>query len=144
MAIGSPMALVFAGVGIEDDNAVIAVAIGYIQFVRLRIHVQLRRAFQVLQVVATLALAGFANLHEKLARLREFQNHVVVVISGRRILAFWRRATGSSGGLAGARAAITADPNIALVVHKDPVIGFGPVVPLAWSTPGIDESASSV
>ena len=91
VAVGAPVALVLAGLGIEDDDAVVAVAIGHVQFVGLRVDVHLGRALQVLDVVAALALAGLADLHQKLARLGELQDHVVVEIAGCG-LAFRRRS----------------------------------------------------
>ena len=37
VAVGAPVALVLAGVGVEDDDAAIAVAVGHVHFIGLRI-----------------------------------------------------------------------------------------------------------
>ena len=68
------MPLVLAGVGIEHDHAMVAIAIGDIQFIGLRIDERLRRQPQIVGVVAALALARLADLHQELAVLRELQS----------------------------------------------------------------------
>src|SRR5437016_8743831 len=123
MAIGAPVALVLAGVGIEHDHAVIAVAVRDDQFIGLLVDEQLGRTLYILGVVAALALAGLADLHQEFAVLSELQNHVVVVVTACRRLPGWRTRRGAS---------IPADPNIPFVVDCDSVIGFGPIVTGPW------------
>ena len=110
------MTLVRAGVRIEDDDAVVEVAVGDEQLVGLRVHEQAGRPAQVLGVVAALVLSRVADLHEELARARELQDLVV----------FLRAA---------------AQPHVVLVVHEDAVLGGGPLVALTGAAPGLQELA---
>ena len=107
-------------------------------------------ALHVLDVVAALALAGLADLHEKFAVLREFQDHVVVEIAGRG-LAFRRRSRPCRAARrrlpeAAARSgtAVAANPDVALVVDEDSVIRLRPVVAFAGTAPVADEIARLV
>src|SRR5437879_4039996 len=79
VTVRAPVPFVLAGFGIEDDHPMIAVAIGDVQLVGLWIDEHLGGALEVLGVVAALALAWLADLHQELAGLGELQNHVVVV-----------------------------------------------------------------
>ena len=72
------MAFVLTGVGVEDDHAMVAVAVGDIEFVSLAIDEHLGGAFEIFDIVAALAQAGLADLHQKLPVLREFQDFVVL------------------------------------------------------------------
>ena len=58
VAVGAPVPLVLAGVGVEHDDAVVAVAVGDVQLVGLLVDEGLRRQPEVLDVVAALALAA--------------------------------------------------------------------------------------
>src|SRR6266404_4773035 len=113
MAIGAPVALVLAGVGIEHDHPVIAVAVRDDQFIGLLVDEQLGRTLDILGVVAALTLAGLADLHQEFAVLSKLQNHVVVVVTACRRLPGWRPRRWT---------AIPADPNVAFVVERDSMV----------------------
>ena len=117
VAVCAPVPLVFACVRIEDDHPAVAVAVGHIQFVGLRVDQRLRRQPQIVRIVAALALIRLADLHQELAGLRELQEHAVVHRTGRRHLAF----IGCEGGRLLA-AAVAADPDVAFVVDVDAVV----------------------
>src|SRR5216683_4174415 len=123
LTIGAPVALVLSGFRVIDDDAVIAVAIGYIQLVGSVVDKQFRRSLQVFGVVAALALARVADLHEEFAALSEFQDHVVMVALG-------IRAT-----------AVAADPHVAFVIYGDAMVRIRPIVTSARATPVPDEVA---
>ena len=74
VAVGAPMPLVLAGVGVEDDDAVVAVAVGDVELIGLGIDKHLGGQPEVLGVVAAFALAGLADLHQELAVLGELQH----------------------------------------------------------------------
>ena len=130
VAVRAPVPLVFAGIGVEDDHPAVAVAVGDIQFVGLRVDERLGGQPQILGIVAALALIGLADLHQELAGLRELQNHAVVDRPAAAILL----SSAASGGRLLA-AAIAADPDVAFVVDVDAVIRGRPVVALAGAAP---------
>ena len=129
VAVGAPVPLVLAGVGVEHDHAVVAVAVGDVQLVGLLVDEGLRRQPEIVDVVAALARLRLADLHQELPVLRELQHHVVVerlraaglalvllpVLSGRRLPRRGRRRA----------AAVAADPDVALVVDSDAVVRVG-------------------
>ena len=78
VAIRAPVPLVCARVGVEHDDAVIAVAVGDVELVGLLVEERLRRQPQVLDVVAPLARARLPDLHQEFSVSRELQDHVVV------------------------------------------------------------------
>ncbi len=123
LAVGAPMTLVLSGLRVVDDHAVIAISVGNIEFVGSVIDEQFRRAFQIASVIAAFAFVGMTDLHQELAVLREFQN--LVVVKARVVLTL----------------AVSADPNISLVVYGDAVVRVGPIIALAWATPVADEVA---
>src|SRR5207245_2806554 len=110
-------------------------------------HIHFGRTLHVLDIVAALALPRLADLHQKLARLRELQDHVVVEVAGCR-LAFGRRSAPSrapgSTRRTGRGTAVAANPHIAFVIDEDPVIGLRPIVAFAGTTPVADEIARLV
>src|SRR4051794_31287053 len=71
VSIGPPVTLVLAGFGIEDDNAVIAITIGDIEFVRFGIDEGLGRKPEIGRVVAPTARMRFADLQQELPLLGE-------------------------------------------------------------------------
>ena len=79
VAVGAPVPLVLAGLGVEHDHAMVAVAVGDVHFIGLFVDKRLGRQPEVLDVVAAFALVGLADLHQEFSVLREFQDHVVVV-----------------------------------------------------------------
>ncbi len=79
MSVGAPMALVLAGIRIEHNHTMIAVAVGDVHLIRLLVDKRLGRQPQIFDVVAALAMARFADLHQELAVLRKFQHLIVEV-----------------------------------------------------------------
>ena len=144
--IGAPVPLVFAGIRVEHDHAMVPVTIGDVQFVGLGIDKRLGGPAQILDVITAFAASGFADLHQELSVLREFQHHIVVVALKRRWTPLCSRAASSGrrfviGAIDCASTAgcgplaVAADPHVAFVVHRDSVIGVGPIVALARSAP---------
>ena len=139
------MPFVFSGIGVEDDDAVIAVAIGDIDFIGSLIDESLRRPPEIFDIVAAFALAGLADLHQEFSILSEFQNHVVVVTQTAGLLSFSRRCRAAGAASTAprlapraplrTRSAVTADPHITFVVDRDAVIRIRPVVTFSRSRP---------
>src|SRR4029453_8270570 len=82
LAIGTPMALVLAGLGVEHDHAVIDVAVGDVQFVGVAIDDHVRRRAEVIRVVAAAALPLTADLHQELALAREREDLRIFLAAG--------------------------------------------------------------
>ena len=123
VAVRAPVAFVLSGLGVVDNHAMVAVAVRDIKLVGGPVHEHFRRAFQVLGVIAALALHRMADLHQELSVLREFEHLVVVEL--RFVFA----------------AAVAANPHVALVIHGNAVIRVGPVIALARSAPMTDQVA---
>src|SRR4051794_12295706 len=129
----------------------IAVTVGDVQLVGLFVDERFRRQPEVRDVVAALAGARLADLHQELAVLRELQHHVVVEGLRAAGLAFvllpvlpcGRRAAAAPRRRRSA-AAVAADPYIAAIVDGDAVIGIGPVVALPRSAPMADQVPGGV
>src|SRR5262249_30543621 len=81
--VRAPMAFVFSCFGVVDDHSVVAVTICDVRFIFLFVDEDFGWASQILHVVAALALAGLADLHEKFSGLGELQDHGVVGITQR-------------------------------------------------------------
>ena len=81
MAVGAPVPFVLAGLGVVNDDAMIAVTVGDVQFVGLPVDECLGRQPEIFDVVAAFALAGLADLHQELAVLGEFQDYAVVEVT---------------------------------------------------------------
>ncbi len=69
VAVGAPVALERAGVGVDHDDALVAIAVGDVGFVRRRIDEDLRGAPEVLRVVAAGVLSRMTHLQQELAVL---------------------------------------------------------------------------
>ena len=82
LAVGTPVALVGAGGGVVDDHALVDVAVGDEDLVRLRLDVEVRGAAQVVGIVAALVHPGRADRQHVLAILGEL-HHVVAVARAR-------------------------------------------------------------
>src|SRR6516164_727667 len=72
------MTLIFPGLVIEYDHTMIAISIGNVNFIRFGVEPGFRGTLQVCDVIAALALACFADLHQKLSLWRELQKHAVM------------------------------------------------------------------
>ena len=77
VAEGTPHALELAGVGIEHDDAVIAVAVGHEQLVGLRQHPRIGGRCTLAVSALPLLWLLLADLQDELAVLRELQELVV-------------------------------------------------------------------
>ena len=106
VAVGAPVALHLAGVGVDHRDALVEVAVGDVGLVGLRVDPDLGDAAEVLEVVAAGVLAEPADLHQELAVLGELQDVRVL-------------------------RAVAADPDVALVVDVDAVVRLRPLVALA-------------
>jgi len=83
-----------AAVGVEDDDAVIEISVGYVDFVRLRIDFRIGWTAKTRHVIAVGLLPRFADLQHKFAIARELQILTIVV-------------------------SVTADPNEARCIDAD-------------------------
>src|SRR2546426_8862896 len=79
VAVGAPVALVGAGVGVEHDDAAVAVAVGNKHLVGLVIHGDACRPAQVRCVVAVDGHATLADLEQKLSVPGELEDLAVAV-----------------------------------------------------------------
>jgi hypothetical protein len=109
---------------------VIAVAVGDVQLIALRMHPDISRPMQVGGIGVALALVAVTDLQHELAVLRELQQLVV----GDRLQA--RQAVRG--------AAVPAQPHEALVVDMNAVLAFGPLEAAAGAAPGLDVVAGRV
>ena len=116
VAVGAPVPLVLAGIGVEHDHAVVAVAIGDVQFVGLRIDERLGRQPQILDVVAALALDPAC---------RSASGTCPPCVNFRTMLSctapappIWLSSRRQRGGLSAA--AVAADPDVAFVIDVMP------------------------
>src|SRR5215472_12809671 len=67
MAVCAPMALIAAGIGIENDHAMVGISIGDIEFIGFGIDKCLGWPAEIFRVIASLALTGSPDLHQKLS-----------------------------------------------------------------------------
>ena len=116
----APHPLERAAIGVENRDAMIAVAVGHEQFVGLRMDPHIRRPVQIPRVGIALALIAAADLHDELAVLREFQELVI----RNRLEA--RQAVGGT--------VVSAEPHEAFVVDMDAVLAFGPFIAIAGAS----------
>src|SRR5579862_3887231 len=133
VSIGAPMPLVLSGIGIEHDDAFVAISVRDIQFIGFRIDEHFRRTLQVFDVVAAFALERMPDLHQEFSALRKFQDLIVRI--GARLASLWRGAGPVFLHFGINRAAIPADPHVALVVDRNSMVGVGPIVAFAGSAP---------
>ena len=110
VAVGAPIALHLAGVGVEHRHALVEIAVRDIGLVGFRVDPDLGDAAEVLQVVAALVAAEMADLHDELAVIGELEDVGILL-------------------------AVAADPDIALVVHMDAVVRLRPLVAGARTAP---------
>src|SRR5215469_8294927 len=131
------MTLIFPGPVIEYDHATITVSIGNVNFICFGVEPGFRGTLQVSDVIAALALAGFADLHQKLSLWRELQDHAVmerrtravcrIPPSGAHRVAYRARCrTGST---------VATDPDVAIRIDRNSVHRVRPIVSLAGPSP---------
>ncbi len=117
IAVRAPHALEGAAVGVVDDHAVVAVAVGQVHLVGLVVDVDLRDLAEDVGARAVDRIARrMADLHQKAPALRELQDLPV----GR---------------------AVPADPDVALGIDPDAVFARRPVIALTRSAPPVDQVA---
>src|ERR1700722_18537847 len=109
VAVGTPMALVLAGIGIKNDYAMVGVTIGDVNLIGLLVDKRFRREPEIFNVVAAFAVIGFANLHQELPILCKLQDHVVVIGCGRGGSTSFIRSGGRRP------ASVSANPNVAFI-----------------------------
>src|SRR5262249_32100740 len=73
-AVSAPVTFVLAGIRVVNDDSMVAVTVRDVRLVLFLIYENFCRPAEVLEVIAPFALAGLADLHEKLSGLREFQD----------------------------------------------------------------------
>ena len=115
-AVGAPVALVLAGVGIEDDHPPVAVAVGDVDLIGLGVDADVGRAAQARRVVAAAQRAGTADLEEERPVAGELEHLPVAV-------------------------AVAADPDVVEVVDENAVLVVRPLVAVAGTAPRLDDVA---
>jgi hypothetical protein len=113
------MPLVGAGIRVENDDTVIAIAVGHIEFASGLIDNRIGRRSEILRVVAALIFARTADLHQELAIPSELQN-LRVLLPG------------------------TGDPDIVPSVDINSMLEIWPFVPFARPAPGSEEIAGCI
>jgi hypothetical protein len=113
LAVGSPVPLVLAGIGIKNNDAPIKITDGNEQFIRLWVYELAGRSTQVLGIVAAPVLSYMADLHEELPLRGELQDLVV----------FLR---------------VSAEPDVIFRIDEDSVLGRKPFVALSRATPRLE------
>src|SRR5579862_3642918 len=69
VAVGTPIAFEFSAIGVEDDNALVAVSVGDVDFIGLLVDENLGGQSEIFSIVTAVALSGGTDLHQKLAVL---------------------------------------------------------------------------
>jgi len=111
------VALIRASISVIDNDAPVPIPVCNEHFIGLGIHRDPRRPVQIGSIVAAIGHSVFADLQQKLPGLREFKDL--------RILA-----------------AVTANPDVVLVINEDAVFHVGPFVagpgpaPCLYQVPG--------
>src|SRR5688572_13446031 len=118
-AVRSPVTLVFPGVAVQHDDTAVAVAICDVDLVRTGIFDDLRRSPEVREVVASVMRSLLPDLKEELSGPGELED-------------------------LGVRLAVSAQPDVALRIHREPVIVFGPLITRAGPAPRANESPRKV
>src|SRR5262245_792635 len=143
-AVSAPVPLVCAGVGVEDDDAVIAESVGDVGLVGRRIDSDAGRPVQPRFAIAALDIARASDLRQELPRARELDH--VSVLRPRRCrrgaspARGWRRCSlppsgrrlGQAGGCA---------PDVPLVIDCACDSRLGAVISLAGTAPVADQRA---
>src|SRR3954471_3796947 len=73
------MALVRAGARVEHHHALVAVAVGDVELLRLRIHQHMRRPAELRATVGVLRLTGTSDLHDEFAVRGDLEDLIVLV-----------------------------------------------------------------
>src|SRR5262249_11228043 len=110
VAVGAPVTLHLAGVGIDHRDALVAVAVRDAGLVCLRIDPDLGAAVEILLVVTAGVVAEGATLQQELAVLGELEDMRVLL-------------------------AVAADPDVAFVVNVNAMVGLRPLVAGAGTAP---------
>jgi hypothetical protein len=110
------VALVLAGVGVEHDDPSVAVSVRDVGFVGGGIDEDLRRLSEVHGVVTSAALAEMTDLQQEFSALCELQD-------------------------VGVLSAVGANPDVAFVIDRDPVVRLRPFVSLTGTAPVPDHVA---
>ena len=74
------MPFVFAGVRIEDDDAMIEIPVSHEQFICLRVDEQTGRTSEILRIIAAAILSRVPDLHEELSLVRELEDLIVFFV----------------------------------------------------------------
>src|SRR5204862_7435448 len=115
-AVGAPMPLVLAGVGIQDDDAAIAVTVADVDLVGRDVFPDLRRLPEVAGVVAAVVDTVLADLQQEGAAAAELED-----------LRVFR--------------AVAGEPDVPLVIDGEAMVAVGPVVARSRSTPRLHQVA---
>ena len=114
LTVRAPMALVLAGVGVEDDDAAVAVPVGHEDLVRLGVDANVGRAAKPRRVVAPAERPRAADLHQECPVARELEDLAVAL-------------------------AVAADPDVVHVVDEDAVLFVRPVEAVGRTAPALDD-----
>ena len=117
----TPVAFVCTGFRIEDDDAMVLIAltVGHIHFVRAKIHTHLRGTRDVRRVAVAAVLSSAADLKQELSCAGEDEDLIVFL-------------------------AVAADPHALFAVDRDAVHLLRPLVPIPGPSPGLDNDSRLV
>src|SRR2546427_6278374 len=139
VAIGAPVALVFAGIGIIHDDAMVAVPIGNIDFVRVLIDKDFCRKPEILDIITALTGGDFTNLHHELTVLVKLHDHTVVEVTqsprGLALVGSCAAARSASSSAGRSAPAVAADPDVPFVIDSDAVVRLRPFMALSFTAP---------
>src|SRR5437763_9261286 len=110
MAVGAPVPLVGAGPAVEHDDAPVEIAVGDIELVCGLVDLHVRRPAELGLAVRPAGRTSLADLLQKFAVGREYQDLVVARI-------------------------VAGDPDVALLVDENTVLHLGPVVGFTRTAP---------
>src|SRR5436190_15497346 len=119
VAIGAPVALVGAGLGVKHHHAAVRVAVGGKHFLRRFVDGNVCRRAKPLGRIAVVSLPLLPDLQDKLAVHREFEQLPVLL-------------------------AIAGEPDEVVVVDENTMLALGPFIARTWTAPVTNEVAGLV
>src|SRR5262249_8320476 len=116
VAVSPPVAFHLSGIGVDHRYALVEIAVCDVGLVRFRIDPDLGNTPEILEIVAAGILAGAANLQQELAVLGEFEKVRILL-------------------------AVASDPNIAFVIHVDPMVELRSFLAVHWTASGAHKAS---
>src|SRR5262249_25113248 len=115
VAVGSPKPLEGASLGVKHDHALVQIAVGDVNLMSVGIDVDTGRTAKDIGARAVRRISGReADLHDELAIALELENLAI-------------------GG------AVSADPNVVVLVDVNSMLDLGPIVAFPGTSPGLQQ-----